>query len=156
MAVIVLEELVHEGATAAMIHPGILLAGIQPEWHRSVEGEGRVFAHVVVIGSVTAFDRTGLDSVQHLQTGHDFAGGKNADRELAAGCRIHAVGDNFTGTVNGVEALRETRSHAPADFRLALGDCRGRKAGGNTHTAGAGKGSAFKELASLHFYLLPV
>src|SRR3990167_5983437 len=48
-------------APAAGVHPGNLLARIQTEGQRGLEGEGHVFADVVVAGGLAALNRALAD-----------------------------------------------------------------------------------------------
>ncbi len=41
-------ELIHEVEATAVIHPGVLLAGVETERNRGAEGKSRILAPVIV------------------------------------------------------------------------------------------------------------
>ena len=56
---------------------------------------------------MAAFDGAVLDGIQHAGAGYDFAGGEEADLELAARGCSHALGDGFGGPEDGIQGFRE-------------------------------------------------
>ena len=67
-------KLVDQLLAIAVIKPCVLLTRIEAERNGAEQGPGRILANVVVLGTVTQFDRAVLDRVEHLQAGYDFAG----------------------------------------------------------------------------------
>ncbi len=100
-----LVELAHQLEPAAEIDPRIVLAGVEAERQRGVEGEGRILADIVVGRGVAALDRLVLDGVDDLQAGDDLAGGEDADLELVVGEGRDALGEELAGAVDRVERL---------------------------------------------------
>jgi hypothetical protein len=94
-----------------------VLAGVQAERHRRVEGEGRILADIVVRGGVAALDGLVLHRVHHLQAGHDLARGEDADLELVVGESGDALGKELAGAIDRVERLGEARGETPLHFR---------------------------------------
>ncbi len=83
MDVVALHELGDEFAAAALIEPGIVLAGVEAEGQGGVEGEGRVLADIEARQGVAAFDGAVLDGIKRLERGNDLARGEGLDLELA-------------------------------------------------------------------------
>jgi hypothetical protein len=100
-------EIAHQLAPAAGVHPGDLLARVQAEGHRGLEGEGHVLADVVVAGGLAAFDRALADGIHDLQARDDLAAGEHADLEFAAGDLADAARQALGRAVNGIHALGE-------------------------------------------------
>jgi len=73
---------------------------------------------------VAALHGAVLHGIEHLQAGHDFTGGKDANLELAFAAFGHAAREDFCGAVQGVEAFRKTRGEPPLDGRLRAHDRR--------------------------------
>ena len=111
--VVFLVELAHQLEPAAVVDPGIVLARVEAERHRGVEGEGRVLADVVVGRGVAALDRLVLHGIDDLQAGHDLAGGEDADLELVVGEGRDALGEVLARAIDRVERLGEARGQAP-------------------------------------------
>ena len=79
------------------------------------------------------------DRIGGLQAGHDLAGGKDLDGELAVRGVLDAVGDLVGGAEDDVEVLGKRGGEAPGDRRAILRQRRGckRQHGG---CSGAGRG----------------
>ena len=96
------------------------------------------------------FHGAGLHRVEHLQGGHDLAGGEGADLELAVGDFRDALGDVLGRAVQRVEALRPARREAPLEAGLGLSDRRrGDGAGGHANCRVLEERSALHEFAPL-------
>ena len=121
---VILVELAHQLEATPVVIPGVLLAGVEPERDRGAEGESLILAEVVVRGGMPALDGTGLHGVHHLQSADDLAGREQLDVELASGRLAHALTDQLGAAVQGIQALRPARRHAPVDAGLRLRDCR--------------------------------
>jgi hypothetical protein len=76
---------------------------------------------------MAAFDRAGLDRVEHLQAGNDLARCEGADLKFAVRRCRNALGHELAGAVDGVEALGKARRQAPPKLRRVLRDRRGRE-----------------------------
>ena len=143
--VVVLEELAHQLQAAAFHHPGGLLAAVEAEGQRGVEGEGRVLADVPVRGGVATLDGAVLDRVQHAGGRDDLAGGEQGDLELAAGGRRDAPGDGLGGAEDGIQRFGEARGAAPLD-----GGQVGREGRGGGGTGGDAGTGLFQEGTPFH------
>src|SRR3990167_8767678 len=113
--VVALEEFAHQLEAAAKIHPGVLLARVEPEGQRRVEGERHILADVVVTRGVAALDGALLDGIEHLQSRNDLAAGEYPNLEFSFGDAVHALGQKLGRAVNRVEAFRVARGQTPAD-----------------------------------------
>ena len=137
-------DLVHQLAAIAEHHPGIVLARREAEGQRAVEDEARVLADVVAGIGVAAFDGAVGHRVEHLQGGHDLAGGEGLELELAVGQLADDAGDGLRRAEERVEALGEARGEAPLHVLARLlgegGRCgkRGQRRGGGELSAGDG------------------
>jgi hypothetical protein len=142
-------ELVHEADAAAVVLPGIELAGIERERHCRGGGEGRILADIVVGRRVSHLDRPRADGVSSLEGSDNFARRERLDLELALSRFGHELRQEVGATIDGVEGLREARGQAPADFGIGLGD--GRLCNGTGSEAGA---SGCEKIAAFHKCLL--
>ena len=119
--VLLIERAQHRHA-AAVVDPGVVLAGAQPEGQAGVEGQRRVLADIGGAQHVIAFDRAIADRIHVLRRRHQLAARKGADLELAFGQLRHALAEVFGRTVDGVQALGPAGGHAPAHRRRGLRD----------------------------------
>ncbi len=103
-----LEELISELHAAALIPPGILLARIEAERYRSIDGECRILADVIIRDGVAHLDGAVGGRVKRLQTRNDFTRGKDLDLKLVVGHFGDVLGKLRGAAVNRVERLRET------------------------------------------------
>ena len=127
------EELVHQVHAAAVIHPGVFHARVQPQRDRRREGEGRVLADVVVGRGLAHLDGAVRNRIGELERADDLARREGLDLELAVGGLADVFGDGLGAAVDGVERLRKARAQAPFDLGHGLRDRglrnrRGRKA----------------------------
>ncbi len=118
------QELIDELLAAAVHVPRVLHARVHAEGQIGAEGERGILAEVVVEWGVAALDRAGLDGIEHLQAGDDFAGCERGDLELVVGEFRHALGEVFRLAVQRVERFRPARRHAPLDLGHGLRDRR--------------------------------
>jgi hypothetical protein len=116
-------ERVDQLRAVAVVEPGILLTGIEPERSGAEQRPSRILADIVIIGRVPHLDGSVLYGVEHLQGGHDLAGGEALDLELAVGRLGHIFGDRFTTPVEGVQRFRPACRQPPSDGWRRLGDC---------------------------------
>jgi hypothetical protein len=138
------EQLAQQLEPAAVVEPGILLAGIQAEGEAGLEAKGRVLAEIEGGQGMAGLDGAGLRCVEHLQRRHDLVGRKDLDLELPFGELADAFGHVFDAALDGVEALRPAGGEAPPDAGTGLrngraGDC-----------AGYADGCRLEELAPFH------
>ena len=122
-------ELVPQRLPAAGIDPGDMLARRQPERHRGEKCRRRHLALPVKRRSVADIGNTVADGIQHLESGHHFAGGIDGDIELAARQRAHALGDALGRHAGPRQPLRPGGDHAPflclrARNRRCRNECR--------------------------------
>jgi hypothetical protein len=137
-------ELGDQLLAVAVAIPGIDLTTGHAERDRAVEGKRGILADEVVGSGVRHLNGAVLDRIEHAKRRDDFAGGEHLNLELAAGGFGNALGDDFGGTVDGVQALREAGRQAPLDGRGILSDCRHCYcADGETCTCFFQKGTAF-------------
>ena len=115
-------ELVHEADAAAVVIPGIELAGIEGERERGRRSEGRVLADIVIGGRMGHLDRPARHRIGRLEGADDLARRERLDLELAFGRRRHELRQEVRAAIDRVERFREARGQAPADFRARLGD----------------------------------
>src|SRR5207302_10350346 len=80
-----LEELVAECLASALIPPGILLARVEAERHRSVDRKGRVLADVIIRSGMAHLDGAVGGRVKRLQAGSDLARLESLDLKLVVG-----------------------------------------------------------------------
>ena len=78
-------ELVEQFVAAALIEPGVHLAGVEAEGQGGADGEGRVLAEIVIRAGMAHLDGAVADCVGDLRRADDFAGGERLDLELAVG-----------------------------------------------------------------------
>jgi hypothetical protein len=142
--VVVAEQLGRQLIAAALLHPGQVLPGVQPEGQGGEEGEGGILAGVVVHWGVAALDGAGLHRIQHRKGRDDFAGREEADIESVVGELADPLGNPFPGAVEHVEVAREGRGEAPAHFRVGLGQ------GGGGEGEGRGSGRGTQDTATIH------
>ena len=149
-----LVELPHQLEAAAEVDPRVVLAGIEAERQRRIEGEGRILADVIVGCRVPALDRLVLDGIDDLQTRNDLAGRKDANLELVVGKGRDALGEELAGAIDRVERLGEARRHAPLHLGHRLGNRRSGQdaSGGDRRTANSSRANEF---ATLHLEYLP-
>ncbi len=149
--VVVAVELRRELGAAALAHPRRHLPRGEAEGDDGEEGEGGVLADVVVGRGLTALHRPRLHRVEHLQPGHDLAGGEGADLEAVLGELRDAARHVLGRAEQDVEAAREGAGQAPADLGIrGLGEGGGGKRSGG---GGRDRGGA-EDLASVHRGLL--
>ena len=123
-AAVILEQIGHRLQAAAVIHPGVLLARVEPEGQCRGKGEGRVFADVVIRRGVAALHGAVLHGIKHLQAGDDFTGSEYADLEFAVGAFRYTLRQDFGSAVQRVEGFRETGREPPLDHRLRVNNRR--------------------------------
>src|SRR6185437_8174744 len=80
--IVLLEELVAEFHAAALIPPGVLHTRIEPEWHRRIDGEGRILADIIIGNGMAHLDGVLGRRVERLQPRNDFASLENLDLKL--------------------------------------------------------------------------
>ena len=78
-------ERVDQLRALAIVEPGILLTGVEPERGGAEQRPGRILPDIVIIGRVAHLDGAVLYGVEHLQCGHDLTGGEALDLELTVG-----------------------------------------------------------------------
>src|SRR5215467_6399342 len=74
-------ERVDQLRAVAIVEPGILLTGVEPERGGAEQRPGRILPDIVIIGRVAHLDGAVLYGVEHLQCGHDLARGEGLDLE---------------------------------------------------------------------------
>src|SRR5262249_18385881 len=114
---------------AAGIHPGLLLAGVEPECQTRIECQRRVLADIERGQRMAALDRTGLRGVPNLQRRHDLAASKHLNIELLVRGLADTVGPRLDSAGESVEALRPARCQPPTNRRIGLSDRRTRECG---------------------------
>ena len=100
--------------TAAFVEPSVLLLGRETEGHGGAEGQGGVFAEVVVAGRVAALHRAVLHRFQHLQAGHEFTGGEGLDEKATSAHLAHPAADRFRPAKDRVQGVGPAGGHPPA------------------------------------------
>ncbi len=106
--VVIVEKLAQQIHAAAFPHPGRLLATVQTERNRCIEGKSRVLVDEVIPRRMTAIDRAILDRIEHTEARHEFTCGKNLYLEFAARCCLDMLCHHFGRRKNRIQALRET------------------------------------------------
>ena len=102
-----LEELVSELRAATLIPPGVLLARIQAERHRGIDGKGRILADVIITSGVAHLEGAIGSRVKRLQAGHDFTCGKDLDLKLVIGHFGDILRKLRGAAIDRIERLRE-------------------------------------------------
>ena len=102
---------------AALVEPGVLLAGVEPERQRRAERRQLGEAGVVVARRVADRVGAGLDVLQHLQRRHQLAARARRDAEAVAGQGGDRLGEHDRAAVDGVEVGRPAGRHLPLDLR---------------------------------------
>ena len=121
-------QLVHEVDAAALVHPGVLLAGVEAEGQARADGEGLVLAGVEERSGVGASTLPALHRVQRLQRRRHLAGGEHADLEAVVRELGDGAGEHLGGAVDRVERARVGRGEAPPQRRAAPGQRRAPRA----------------------------
>ena len=66
------------------------------------------------------FDGRALHGVEHLEAGHDFAGGESLDLEFVVGGFADHLRHHLGAAMQRIERFRPARRHPPFDFRHRL------------------------------------
>jgi hypothetical protein len=117
-----LGEVDHQFRAVAVVIPGILLAGVERKWRGAEQRPGRILADKIIGGGVAGLDGPVLHGVEHLQSGHDFAGGESLNLEFVVGRLGNVLGKCFASSERHVERLRPACGQAPFDLGRGLGN----------------------------------
>lgn len=82
-----------------------MLLGRETEGQGGAEGQGGVFAELVVAGRVAALHRAVLHRFQHLQAGHEFTGGEGLDEKATSAHLAHPAADRFRPAKDRVQGV---------------------------------------------------
>ena len=115
-----LEELVAKLHAAALVPPGVLLARIEAERHRSEDRKRRILADIVIRHRVAHLDGAVGGRIQRLQAGNHFARREHLDLELVVGHFGDVLRDLLRAAEDRVQRLRKARGQAPFDLRRRL------------------------------------
>ena len=141
------KEFVHQFAAIALTIPGFDLTAVHAKGNRGINAVCRILTEIIVGTGIADLDGIVLDRIMHACTGNQFARREKLDLELAAGHVGNALDEEFRRTVQGIQTLREARSHPPFDVgqRGILGNRRCRhRTRCQTNTG------FFQETASFH------
>src|SRR3954447_8474609 len=145
VAVVFLEQVVEHVLAAAEIQPCDMLAGVEAERQRSAEGKRRVLAPVIIKRGIAYLDGAVRNGVEHLQPGHQFAGGKRLNLEAVVGYFGDALAKIFATPVKRIERFRPAGRVSPLELRHRLRNRRrGNRAGGETDAA------CFQKITTFH------
>ena len=147
------EEFVDEVAAAAFLQPGGVLARVHAERRRGGEDEARILVPVIGQRGMRAFGPAVGDGVERLQRRRDFAGRRNAKREMAVGEIGERASERFAAAVDEVERGLEARRHPPLHVGRGIGE-----GGLRQPDAGRGDSEPRDELptSSRHLAILPI
>src|SRR6202011_660390 len=98
-------ELIHQLEPIAIEKPRVLLACVEPKWDGTEKCPGRVLANEIVGSRMASLDGAVLDSVEHLEAGHDLACGERLDLELVVGGLRQVFRKSLARPVERVERL---------------------------------------------------
>src|SRR5262245_18466541 len=143
---VLLEQRTDELQPPAVIHPGLLLAWVEPEREPGIERDRGVLADVERGERVAALDGAVLRRIPDLQRRHDFPAVDALDLEFPVGQLPDALTHGFDTAVKRIEALRPARYYPPTHGGAGLRDRRPRNCG-----RGHARARSHEKRTPLHF-----
>src|SRR6266508_6738620 len=123
---VLLEQRADELQPTAVIHPGLLLACVEPEGEPGIERDRGVLTDIERGERVAALDGAVLRRIPDLQRRHDFPAREALDLEFPVGQLPHALTHSFDTAVKRIETLRPARCQPPTHWGTGLSDRRSR------------------------------
>ena len=99
----IFKQAIHGSVATTFVEPGILLLGIETERHCSAKSKGRIFADVVITGSMATFHGALLYGIQNLQGRDKFSSSMGYNFKMAVTHLPDPFGDGDRAAIDDVK-----------------------------------------------------